>query len=98
MLQIKTFHHNDPQHIDDLVNQFLATLTSEAVKDIDVRESGFAVVTYEVKDTWSDMICADCSYWDDTGSADAVIGLCQECGGRKRFNCKACQKFKDIRG
>jgi hypothetical protein len=97
MLQIKTFPC-DPQNIDDQVNAFLRTLKSEAVKSIDVRETGFAVIQYEIKDAWSDRICSECKYWDDGGSVDAVSGLCQECGGRRRFNCRACDRFKDVRG
>lgn len=97
MLQIKTFS-GLTESIDDQVNAFLRTLKSEAVKDIDVRETGFAVIQYEIKDAWSDRICSECKYWDDGGSVDSVNGLCQECGGRRRFNCKACDRFKDVRG
>ena len=97
MLQIKTFS-GLTESIDDQVNAFLKTLKSEAVKDIDVRETGFAVIQYEIKEEWSDRICSECKYWDDGGSVDSVNGLCQECGVRRRFNCRACERFKDIRG
>ena len=97
MLQIKTFRGSE-NSIDDMVNEFLKNLKSEAVKDIDVRENGFAVIQFEIKDPWTDRICSECKYWDDGGSVDSVSGLCQERGGRLRFNCKACERFKDIRG
>ena len=97
VLQIKTFP-SDPQNIDDLVNEFLRTIQSDAVKSIEVSETGFAVVQYEVKEAWADRICSECKYWDDGGSVDSVSGLCQERGGRRRFNCKACDSFKDVRG
>ena len=97
MLQIKTFS-GLTESIDDQVNAFLKTLKSEAVKDIDVRETGFAVIQYEIKEEWTDRICSECKYWDDGGSVEAVNGLCQERGGRRRFNCRACERFKDIRG
>ena len=48
MLQIKTFP-SDPQNIDDQVNEFLRTIQSDAVKSIEVSETGFAVIQYEVK-------------------------------------------------
>lgn len=98
MLQIKTFTVDNSHMLDDLINDFLGTLKSEAVKNIYVRETGFAVVQYEIKDIWEDRLCSECQYWDDSGTSDAVVGLCQEKGCRKRFNCRACERFKDIRG
>jgi len=94
MLQIKTFKPTDGE---SKINAFLATIKTEDVKNIDVRESGFAVIQYEVKEAWADRMCSECKYWDDSGQSDSVNGLCHECGGRRRFNCKACDRFKDLR-
>ena len=97
MLQIKTFITKQIEESDNNVNAFLSTLPAESVKSVETKASGFVVVLYEVKPEWDGRLCCDCANWDDTGSANAVSGLCQECGGRRRFNCKACERFKDIR-
>lgn len=98
MLQIKTFITKSVEENDNEVNAFLSTIPAEAVKKVETKEAGFVVVLFEIKDEWADRLCCDCAHWDDSGSADAVSGLCQECGGRRRFNCRACNRFKDVRG
>ena len=98
MLQIKLLQGKDMETLTDKVNEFLASLSSEAVKDINVNDTKWlALIQYEHKDEWESKMCCDCQHWDDSGSADAVVGLCQECGGRKRFSAKACERFKDVR-
>lgn len=94
MLQIKRFKPTDGE---DMINAFLATIKTEDVRNVDVRESGFTVILYEVKEAWVNRICCDCKYFDDGGDSSSVSGVCIECGGRRRFNCKACDKFKDVR-
>lgn len=96
MLQIKTII-KEIDEIDNEVNAFLATIPTESVVSVETKARGFVVVLYEVKELWSGRLCCDCQYWDDCGSVDSVSGLCQEHGGRRRFNCKACDRFKDIR-
>lgn len=98
MLQIKLLQGKDIETLTDKVNAFLASLSSEAVKGIDVNDTKWiAVIQYEHKDEWEGKMCCDCQHWDDSGSDDAVVGLCQECGGRRRFSAKACECFKDVR-
>ena len=96
MLQIKTIIKGIDE-IDNEVNAFLATIPAEAVKKVETKDCGFVVVLYEVKESWAGQLCADCQHWDDGGSSDSVSGLCHERGGRRRFNCKACERFKDVR-
>lgn len=97
MLQVKLLQGKDTQTLESNVNEFLASLSSEAVKDI--KTDGLtALILYEFKDAWEGQMCCDCRYWDDSGDCESLIGLCQECGGRKRFSQKACPKFKDVRG
>lgn len=99
MLQIKIISAYTATELTDKTNEFLATLETEAVKDIKVDTAKMSsVIHYEVKEPWKGQMCGDCKYWDDGGSPDAVSGLCHECGGRRRFNCRACKAFKDIRG
>lgn len=95
MLQIKTFE-GTPKEIDEAVNEFLDGIDDDLIRSIEVKV-GFAVVQYHVKKPWEGRLCSECQHWDDAGSSDSVIGLCQEKGGRRRFNCRACDKYKDIR-
>ena len=99
MLKVKIIDGVTKHKLEDELNEFLSTLTSEAVRNIVYDFPNFTVaIEYEMEEAWKNMICADCQHWDDGNSIDSVMGLCHECGGRKRFNCKACERFKDIRG
>lgn len=99
MLQIQIVTGENIERLNINVNKFLATINSDAVKNIDVNVPNLtAIIQYKTKEIWQDRLCSECKYWDDSGSSDAVTGLCQECGGRRRFNCKACESFKDLRG
>ena len=99
MLKVKIIDAETRHKMEDELNEFLSSLTSKDIRNITYDFSNFTVaIEYELTDAWKDMICADCQHWDDGNSCDSVIGVCQECGGRKRFNCKACERFKDIRG
>lgn len=98
MLQIRIAQGKDIGDLEDKVNGVLEDIKSDDVKNIEfVIPELTAVIEYIRSEEWKGRMCMDCQYWDDAGSADAVIGLCQVCGGKKRFNCKACEKFKDVR-
>lgn len=98
MLKFKTVFFSCVKEIDASVNEFLNTIDSEAFRSIEVKEEkGLAFILYEAKEEWKDRMCSECQYWDDGGSSDSVSGICHECGGRRRFNCRACEKFKDVR-
>lgn len=98
MVLIKTVFFSSVHEMDDSVNAFLSTIESEAFRSIRVEEAkGYAVILYESEEAWKNRMCSECQYWDDVGSSDSVSGLCHECGGRRRFNCRACDRFKDIR-
>ena len=101
MLQIKIIEEYTAENLNKSVNEFLATVKSEEVKDIQFDLNDIpvmAIIQYEVIEPWTQEKCYDCKYWDDGGDSAAVSGLCRECRGRRRFNCKACPSFKDIRG
>ena len=99
MIQIKTVFFSSIREMDASVNEFLSGIGTESFKDIKVEEEkGFAVIIYEAEEAWKKRMCSECWYWDDSGESDSVSGLCHECGGRRRFNCKACDRYKDIRG
>lgn len=99
MLKVKIIDGVTKQKLEDNLNEFLSTITSEDVHNIVYDFPNFtAAIEYETEATWKNMICADCKYWDCGNSSDSLIGMCQVCGYRKRFNSKACDKFNDIRG
>ena len=98
MLQLKTIIVKSIEDLDTSVNEFLSTIESDAFRNLEVKEEkGLAFILYEVKEEWKERMCYECQHWDDGGSSDSVSGLCQECGGRRRFNCKACSRFRDVR-
>ena len=98
MIQVKIIDSFDLDSLNDKINSFLAGISSEAVKDISVNSQTLTtVIQYEVKDAWVGHLCVDCQSWDDSGSHNSVVGLCQQHGGRKRFNCSACPQFTDVR-
>lgn len=99
MLQINIIPGEGLTDLKDKINSFLATIKSDAVRHIEIDiEHITAIIQYEISEAWKNELCCDCSYWDDGGAPDAVNGLCHEKGGRKRFNCRACEAFKDLRG
>lgn len=98
MLQIKIVTGVENQDLENEVNRFLTTVDDDAVKDIKVDTSkGIATIQYVIKELWKGQMCCDCKYWDD-GGEPTTSGLCQECGQRRRFNAKACERYKDVRG
>ena len=99
MLQVKVISTVQVTDLESSINEFLTTVDTESVKDIsvDVLDST-AVIQYEIVEEWKNALCCDCQHWDDGGSTSNVSGLCHECGQRRRFNCKACKQFKDVRG
>lgn len=96
MLQIKYVQGKDIETLEHNINAFLASLTFEEVKDIR-HGDGIVTILYERKNAWVGMMCCDCKYWDD-GGEPTTSGICQECGQRRRFNAKACERYKDLRG
>ncbi len=98
MVKVKIIDAVTRINLEEELNTFLASIKSEELRTISYDFPNFtAAVEYEIKEAWRGMMCAECQFWDDSGSSDAVIGLCQACGGRKRFNCSACERFKDVR-
>lgn len=99
MLQVEIVTGMTAEELKANINTFIATLQDDAVKDIKVEASeGIATILYVIQDEWKKHMCCDCQYWDDQGDNESTSGLCHECGQRRRFNCKACKYFKDIRG
>lgn len=94
MLRIKYVQGKDIQTLENNVNAFLASLTSEV---IDIKtEEGMVVILYKEEEAWEISLCCDCQYWDDGGET-TTSGLCHQCGQRRRFNNKACRSFRDVR-
>lgn len=56
-----------------------------------------AVIEYNTTASYDNKICCECQHWDSSNSTSDVNGICQLKGRRCRFNCKACESYKDIR-
>ena len=98
MLTHKTVFFSSIKELDASVNEVLSTISKEEFYSIEVKEEkGLAFILYEKEEPWKNALCCDCQYWDDQGET-STSGLCHECGQRRRFNCKACKSFKDVRG
>jgi len=96
MLKVKFVRGKDMETLEANVNEFLALLSSEAVRDIKP-DGASALILYECEEAWKNRMCCECQYWDDGGET-TTSGICHECGQRRRFNYKACECFKDVRG
>ena len=98
MLQIKLVQGKDIKSLNDAANEFLAVFDEDAVKDIKVDyDKLIALIQYVANEEWKSRMCCECQYWDD-GGEPTTSGICHECGQRRRFNYKACECFKDVRG
>ena len=98
MRQVKILKGHDIADLQDSINANLVSVKSEDVIGININLSDLsAIIEYVKNEEYMERICSECQYWDDSGSSSAVSGLCQEHGGKRRFNCKACEQFKDIR-
>lgn len=98
MLQIEIIEASTLDELTNKSNVFLSTLKSEQIKKINVdSDKCISIIHYEIGEFWKNCLCSECKHWDDGESSDSIMGLCQAKGGRKRFNCKACEKFADVR-
>lgn len=94
-MQVKIIVGNSYAELETDVNEFLADL-SEDPKSIQFDlDNWSAIIEYDKN---IKAMCCDCKHWDDGGDVEALIGLCQKNGGRKRFSCKSCKDFLDVRG
>jgi len=98
MIQVKFVDDVEIEGLEKAINDFLATIESETVKDIcvDFKEMT-ATIQYDIAEAWKNRMCCECQYWDDGGET-TTSGICHETGQRRRFNNKACKCFKDFRG
>lgn len=98
MIQVKIIVGKSIENLNEEINSFLSNLSTDDVRDISINATSLTgIVHFEIKDKWSGHMCCDCTHWDDSGQSSSVVGLCQFCGGRKRFNSKACSDFVDVR-
>ena len=95
-MQVKIIKGNDFADIENNLNNFLNSLTEDPKEIKYDFERLLAIVEFNKVDP--NNLCCDCKFWDDGGKHDELIGLCQRCGGRKRFSDKCCNKFEDRRG
>ena len=98
MLQTIIIEGETCAEVQNKVNKALSTITSDSVtvKWPDPK-CLFAVIEYEHTEAWKNELCVDCQYFDESYSESGLVGICQEKGKRRRFNCRACEKFKWLR-
>lgn len=95
MLQTKFILGTDMPDLERSLNKFLSELSAESVCKY-FPESCLVVVEYKTDEEYKTSLCCECSMWDSPNSSN-LYGFCQLKGDRKRFNCKACPSYKDIR-
>ena len=98
MLQIKLVEGVDIRSLNEACNKFLAGLDADCVQEIktDYKEL-IVLIQYVANEEWKSRMCCECQFWDD-GGEPTMSGLCQCRGGRRRFDNKACNCFKDVGG
>lgn len=95
MLKFKLIEGTNAQELEKNVNDFVSAFDAELNSVQFDFIANKCAIFYDVQ---QNHICCECRYWDDSGSSENVSGLCQHHGGRRRFNCRACADYKDIRG
>ena len=83
------------EELEKDVNSFLDSLDDDPKRVVYDMEKCYAVIEYD--NVRNGALCCECKFWDTGQSSDGVIGLCQRCGGGKRFSDKACAKYEDVR-
>jgi len=96
MLQTKFILGTDVPDLERSVNDFLSTLSTESVCKY-FPDNCLVVVEYQIHEEYKVSLCCECSLWDSQNRSN-LFGFCQLTGDRKRFSCKACPSYKDIRG
>lgn len=98
MLQVLYVCGIDMPDLIESLNKTLSGLNSKEKPNIIYnRDKVEAIVEYEPVEVYENSLCCECQYFDTSGSASDVSGLCQLKGKRCRFNCRACKDYKDIR-
>lgn len=95
-MQVRFIEGLSLENLEQEINKFLAGIPDEPKSVRYDFDNLLAIIEYS--NVRGGAICCECRYWDDSGSHDALIGLCQRCGGRKRFSDKSCNYFEDVRG
>ena len=93
-MQVKIISKSTFDEMEVEINNFLSTLPQNPTNIKYDLENCITIIEYDC--VRAGAICCECKFWDDNG--DNLIGLCQRCGGRKRFSDKACNKYEDVRG
>lgn len=98
MYQVKYVFGIDMPDLIDRLNRALSDIkATEKPNIIYDRERVEAIIEYETEEEYKKRLCCECQHWDDSNGTSDVSGFCQLTGHRKRFNCNACESYKDIR-
>lgn len=97
MIQVKFILGVDLPDLNETLNSFLQTVNSDDVNiNYDHIDDLLIIVEYEKDEPYKRSICSECQNWQEN-SPSSLVGLCQAKGHRKRFDCKACSAYVDIR-
>ena len=92
-MQVKFITGNSLTELEDGVNSFLDGLSDEPQEvRFDIDKLNVIIIYNKVR---KNALCCECKFWQDTDGG--TMGLCQRYGGRKRFDCKACANYEDVR-
>lgn len=97
MLQTRFISGDDMSDLERNLNDALRSVKGKpTVKYFET--SWTAVIETEIESEYEKRLCCECSLWDDGGSSSSLSGFCTMTGQRKRYNCRACEEYKDVRG
>ncbi|MBQ1571415.1 MAG: hypothetical protein IIZ78_09845 [Clostridiales bacterium] len=95
MLKTKFIEGDDRQDLERKLNAALEEI--EGKPRIQYFESKWlAVIEHEIEEAYQKRLCSECAHWEDTGNG-TLVNFCTQDGKRKRYNCKACPMYKDLR-
>lgn len=94
MLQTRAIFGTDLPDLFETLNNELTKIDSEKVEIKYFLDNLTIVIEFEES---YNRLCCECQHWDSSNGTSDVNGFCQLSGNRKRFNCRACKNYKDIR-
>lgn len=96
MLQTRICEGLDFKDLQRSVNEALSEINSDDPKIIWETSNLLAIIEYVVNESYKKSLCCECQYWKENETS-SLMGICQLAGKRKRYDCKPCASYKDIR-
>ena len=96
MLQTKFVQGINLTDLNERLNQALSEITSKEPSIKYFLDDNLAIIEYRTNEAYQNRLCSECAHWEDTGNG-TLVNFCTQDGKRKRYNCKACPMYKDLR-